>query len=282
MMILRLAPCCWMVVLTLAWAAPSEGADGTGSAAPTSQEVGRALLMDMADYLAGLDRFGVTIRGGYDVVQDDGQKIEFLEVRKVTIARPNMLRIEETRADGRDSLVLFDGTLMTVWDAVEQVFAQADQPGTVDDAIVYYTRDLGLRMPLAPVFLSTLPIELERRLISVDYVEPTLGPLFAEPAHQVVARTAAADVQVWIADTEQPWPLRIVVTYPHEPGQPQYWAEFTDWTLRPKVSKARFEFDPPADARRIVFAVQVTPPSEALPVAGETVPGSGQSTGEMP
>lgn len=88
-----------------------------------------------------------------------------------------------------------------------------------------------------------LPQELERRLLAVDYVEPT---------HQVIARTAEADVQVWIADTDRPAPLR-VMTYPNELGRPQYRAELPDWTLRPEVSKSRFEFTPLADARRILI-----------------------------
>ena len=39
----------------------------------------RALLMEMATFLAGLDAFSAKMQGGYDVVQESGQKIEFLE-----------------------------------------------------------------------------------------------------------------------------------------------------------------------------------------------------------
>ena len=124
----------------------------------------RALLMEMATFLAGLDAFSATIQGGYDVVQESGQKIEFLETRKVTLERPNRLRIEETSADGRGQDVIFDGSKMTVWDGEDRVFAQADQPGSVDDAVVYFVRDLQMRLPLAPLLTTRFPTELERRV----------------------------------------------------------------------------------------------------------------------
>ena len=43
----------------------------------------------------------MTIRDGYDVVQESGQKIEFGELRNVTVSRPDRLRIEVERSDGQ-------------------------------------------------------------------------------------------------------------------------------------------------------------------------------------
>ena len=54
----------------------------------------------MSQYLAQAERFSVTIRDGYDAVQQSGQKIEYGEVRKVTVSRPDRLRFEVERSDG--------------------------------------------------------------------------------------------------------------------------------------------------------------------------------------
>jgi len=48
----------------------------------------------MSEYLAQTERFSVVVRDGYDVVQESGQKLEFGEVRKLTVSRPDHLRIE--------------------------------------------------------------------------------------------------------------------------------------------------------------------------------------------
>ena len=61
-------------------------------AAPAETETqaqARAILTRMADFLAGAQRFSVTVRAGYDAVQKSGQKIEFGDMRKVTLSRPD-------------------------------------------------------------------------------------------------------------------------------------------------------------------------------------------------
>ena len=227
-----------------------------------------ALLMQMATYLAGLDAFSTKMRGGYDVVQESGQKIEFLETRDVTLQRPNRLSIEEKSADGRGQSVKFDGSKMTIWDGEYGVYAQAEQPGSVDDAVVYFVRDLQMRLPLAPLLTTRFPAELEPRLQTVDYVE--LTDVLGEPAHHIAGRTKAMDFQVWIAVGERPLPLRIVLTYP-DVGRSQYWAQFSDWNLRPKVSDKTFAFVAPRDARQIAFQIQVPQ------MAGFAPPGSAEA-----
>jgi hypothetical protein len=263
-----------LLVAALAFAATSVAqapADDADPAATASQQQGRELLMNMARFLGGLERFAVTVRGGYDVVQENGTKIQFLESRAVTLARPDRFRADETHADGRNSSILFDGRKVTVYDADYGVYAQADQPGSIDDALIYFTRELEMRLPLAALFTSRFQEELAPRLRFADYVETAY--VFEVPTHHVIGQTAVVDFQVWITDGEKPWPRRLVLTYRDEPEQPQFWAEFDDWNDRPRITKKTFDFRPPADASAIVFAVQLSqlapPPIDpAAPPAG--------------
>jgi hypothetical protein len=256
----------------LAGAAGAVSPEEDAAAASDSQKEARDLLMAMAECLAGQDQFSVKLLAGYDVVQASGEKIEFLEARDIVLVRPDRLRIEERGGNGSTSGLLFDGSKITVWDGTEGVFSQADQPGTIDDAVVYFVRDLRMRLPLEAFLTSRLPVEFERRVRAVDYVEMTEA--FGEPAHHLAGSTDTVDFQVWIADGERPLPLRIVLTYP-EPGQPQYRAQFSDWNLKPKVRKDSFAFQPPPEARKILFAVQLLgAPFETVPpenAAGEGV-----------
>lgn len=244
---------------------PVDGdASGAAAARAGSPPEAREVLMEMANFLAKQEGFSTNIRGGYDVLQESGQKIEFIESREVTLDRPNRLLIQERNADGSGSSVIFDGSRITLWDHEEKVFALADQPGSVDDAVVYFERDLQMRLPLAPFFTTRFPAELERRVQSIDYVE--LTDVLGEPAHHIAGRTKKLDFQIWVAAGAQPFPLRVVLTYP-DTGRPQYWAQFSDWNLRPKVSDKMFAFDPPKDARQIALAIQIQPASASLPAA---------------
>ena len=130
-----------------------------------------------------------------------------------------------------------------------------------------------MRLPLAAMLSTRLPDERSKRVNSVDYVEYTniLGP----GTHHISARTSTVDFQVWIADGERPLPLRIVLTYKTEPGQPQFRAQFLDWDEKSAAPADAFVFKPPADAKKIVFSVQA-PPAGGAP-APSTAP-----TGNLP
>jgi hypothetical protein len=255
----------------IAWAgqtaAPASPAASAPAAAETeSQQFARAHLMEMAKFLGSANKFSVTVRAGYDVMQSNGQTIEFGEIRDLWVLRPNQMRIEETASHGGQNLMLFDGKLITMFDGDSGAYAQAPQPGGIDDSIIYFVRDLKMRLPLAPVLMQKFPEELQQRTRSLEYVEHTA--VVGQPAHHIAGRTADVDFQVWIADSKQPLPLRIVLTYPNTEGQPQFWADFSNWNLSPRFGKNTFEFKPSANAKQIIFAVQLVPPPPPPQPAG--------------
>ena len=244
-----------------AGAAPQVDQPAPGQSGPTAAE----LLDGMTRYLAGLQAFTVRFRDGYDVVQKSGQKIEFGESRTVELHRPGRLRVEEISSDGRRDVAVFDGSTISVYDADGDVYAQAPQPGNLDEALYYYVRELRMRMPLALLLTSRLPESLAGRVKSVDYVEHI--DVLGVPAHHIAGRTGNVDFQFWIRDGAQPWPLRVVITYVNSPGEPQFWADFSDWKADPALDAATFEFSAPATARRVPFAVQVQPATATVPDA---------------
>lgn len=249
------------VGLALLFLAAATGSTALRAAEPSSlpetQREASRILSAMAKYLAGLGSFSVRFRDGYDVVQSTGQKIEFGERRDVVLVRPDRLRVEESSGDGRRDVAVFDGRTISVFDADAGVYAQAAQPGNVDDAIVYYVRGLGMRMPLALLLSSRLPVELPARVKAVDYVEAT--DVGGVRAHHIAGRTESVDFQFWIEDGARPLPLRVVITYIQSPGQPQFWADFSDWNTDPRPVADAFTFRIPPDARKVPFAVQLRP-----------------------
>lgn len=241
----------------------------TPSASPTeSQREAAALLKGMTEYLAGLKDFSVAFRAGYDVLQPSGQKIEFGETRRVSVARPDKLRIEEVASDGKRDLLMFDGRTISALDAHAAIYAQVPQPGSVDESLVYTVRDLRLRTPLALLLSTRLPQSLPTRVKAIDYVERT--EILGVAAHHIAGRAENVDFQFWIDAGTQPLPLRVVITYVNSPGQPQFWANFAEWNTQARFAAKTFEFVPPKDAQKVAFAVQVRradgapPPPTAL------------------
>lgn len=220
-----------------------------------SQAQANAILMRMADFLSGAQAFSVSVQGGYDAIQADGQKIEFGESRKVTLSRPDRLRMEGQRSDGAKTLTVFDGKEIVLIDETRNIYATAAQPGGLDDTIVHFVRDLGMRLPLAVLLVSQLPEELKGRVRSVDYVEKT--SIHGAPSHHLAARTDTVDFQVWVADGDKPLPQRVVITYKKAKGEPQFRAQFSDWNLAPAIADTTFQAQPPNGAQKVAFASQL-------------------------
>ena len=243
------------VVLVLG-ATPALAADDAPAAAATEQDPeARAILMAMANFLAKTPAYSVTMRSGHDAIQADGQRIEFGEQRRILLQRPDRVRVEVMRSDGDRGMVLFDGKGITVFKADDNVYARVEKPGTVDSALVYLVRDLQLTMPMARMFHTGFPQEMEKLLTAISYVEE--DALFDVPTDHLAVRSAEVDMQVWIAQGEQPLPRRVILTYKNAPGQPQFRADLSEWNLSPKVADNSFTFTPPAGAEQIPFLAPV-------------------------
>src|SRR5262245_8135661 len=210
--------------------------------APGGSPDARGLLLKMGEFLGKAQQLSTTVRSNYDTVQAYGQKIEWNEVGTLTLRRPDRLRVESEKSNGARSLIIFDGKQISTYAETGRAYAQAPQPGGIDETLVYFVRDLGMRLPLAVFFLSRVSTELDHRVKSVQYVEQT-GILGAQ-AHHLVGRTDTVNFQIWIADGDQPLPQRIVLTYPGSPGQPQFRAHFSTWNMAPEVPDSLFTFIP--------------------------------------
>lgn len=251
-------PCYTLSLLCLIAVMVSQvsGGQAQNSAPSASEQRAMAILKNMSEYLAKAGRFSVTIRDGYDAVQKSGQKIEFGELRQITVSRPDHLRVDAERSDGQKGFVIFDGKDITIYTAKNNVYASASSQGTLDEAVKYAVDHLKIRMPLAMMLLSNFPDELNSLVVSADYVET--ATIMDVPCDHVAARTSrGVDFQVWVAQGNEPLPRRVVITYKDEAGQPQFWADFSDWNLAPDISDSLFVFNPPDGADRIEFLTEV-------------------------
>jgi hypothetical protein len=240
--------------LALPSAAISEEKPPVAATSPASQDA-KALLMRMADLLGKTQAFSVTIPANYDVVQDNGEKIEFGEVRHVLIQRPDRLRIQSDFSNGEKLTIYFDGNDLNMFSPKENVFAKLEKKGSVDDMLKYVVLDLQTPVPLAMMFMQSVKEELEKRITETDYVE--LTTIAGKPADHLAVRTADIDFQIWLAQGEQPVPLRVVITYKKDVGQPQFRADLSDWNLAPKIDEAAMAFSPPQGAEAVPFMVSV-------------------------
>ena len=233
---------------------PAASAAATIKAEP-EPTTANGILDDMARLLASTPRFSVEVAGQFDVLQESGQMIEFADIRRLTVQRPNRFRQIVEQGLGERHIVLYDGKDITVFDPKQKVYAQTSKPGNIDEAVRYFLRNLHMRMPLALLLVSDLPEQLEARTGTLDYVEKTR--IDGQPAHHLAGRSDTVDYQFWIAAGSRPLHLRVVLTYKTAEGNPQFRAQFAKWNLTPNISNNEFSFKAPEGTRKIAFLAEM-------------------------
>ena len=215
----------------------------------------QSTLTRMARFLATSPTYRVTIRDSYDVLQDSGQKIEFGDVRQITLRRPNQLRVDLTESDGDRREIFYDGKAVTAFSPAANVYAQSQISGDIDAAIRHVQEKLRLRLPLAALLTTRFPRELAARTESLDYVERT--SIDGVDVHHLAGRSQEIDYQAWIAAGDTPLLLKLILTYRTAEGQPQFRAEFKDWDFSSETPATVFDFVPPKAAKRIDFLAEL-------------------------
>src|SRR5688572_17144947 len=123
----------------------AKGAAGSSD----SQVNARAILKRMSETLAQAQAFSVRAHAYYDVVQRSGEKVEFADSRRITLSRPDRMRVETERSDGSRVVTVFNGKEIVLVDRTRNVYAVAPQPGDLDRTIAHFVDELGVQLPLA-------------------------------------------------------------------------------------------------------------------------------------
>lgn len=258
-----------LFIALVAAVAPAHAAEATSvpGADSAQDQSARALLLRMADFMAHARTLSVTLRSGYDAIQEDGQRIEFGERRQLQLRRPDRFRVDVERSDGERGTVYFDGRWITAFKPSENVYARVEKAGTVDQALVYMVRDLQSTLPLARMFTTGFAADLEQRVTNVTLVEDCT--LFDVPTRHVAVRTAEVDMQLWIAAGKEPLPRRVIVTYKNSSGEPQFRADLSDWKVDASLPGSAFTFVPPPGAEQVMYLAPRAPTAAAAGTTGE-------------
>lgn len=227
-----------------------------------------ALLNRFGDFLKAQPRFGFSVEFGYEVVQSDGQKLEFGASRVYTIRRPDHLRIDEERRVGGKRELFFDGDQITVFSPADDAYALAKLKQHRDlDAMLDLVRDaLDIPVPLGDLVRQDPTHRIEEGMTSAYIVGSE--KLYGVECDHVAWRTDEVEAELWLTKGDQPLPRRVVIDYRDLEGRPSFWAQFTSWSLAPDAADSVFTFTPPASAERVRFSVRgrdVEPTEEQEP-----------------
>jgi hypothetical protein len=177
-----------------------------------------------------------------------GQMLDFVNVSRVSVTRPNQVRVD-TEGDRFAASLWYDGKTVTIYSPKSSFYGQAPAPATIDETLQMLMDRFNTPLPVAGFLLKDPYAKM------IEGVQTAFDAGTAQ-IDGVACRHFAfsepdADWQVWIEEGARPLPRRMAVTYKNAPGRPRVLTGLSDWNLSPSLPAGEFVFTPPAGAARV-------------------------------
>ena len=250
----------WPGLALQAAAAPAEpvpNVAGEGVPAADNLRDPEALesLQQATEFLAGLPRFQFKATISYDVIQEDGRRLQFEKHGEIFLQRPDHLFADVFLDDGRHRQFWFDGKTLSIAERVRNLHTQIKAPPTIDGLLDMLEVLLNDPMPLADLLYNDLG-PLEQRALEADIVGD--GQVHGKPCRHLAFRGATVDWQIWVEKGGTPFIRKLAVNYREMPGAPQYVAWIDEWQTPQRFSEGQFQFTAPAGSEFIEILMPVS------------------------
>ncbi len=213
----------------------------------TDSPEAKKLLKSMSDYLAAQKALSFSYDANLQVVTNTDQKLGLSSSGTVNLSRPD--RVHTTRSGGFvDTETLFDGKTLTLLGKNVNKYTQVEMHGTVDQLIDELKDKHGLPLPAADLLMTNSYEELMKGV----YDSKDLGSGFVngKECDSLAFRKDDVDFQIWVAQGEQPYPCRLVITSSKVKGGPEYSIQIRDWKSGEGVPADDFAFKNTTNAEK--------------------------------
>jgi hypothetical protein len=238
------------VALSQAASAPKPAPAPVATPAPPPPLEPAALerMKAMSDLLKTARSFSFTSVADREQLSVGGQMLDFFNVSKIEVSRPNQVRVE-TLGDRLGASIWYDGKTVTIYSNKSMFYGQAPAPPTIDETLVMLMDRLDTPIPIAG-FLLQDPYARMMDGVKTAF-DAGVAPVDGVACRHLAFSEEDADWQVWIEEGSKPLPRRIAVTYKKFPGSPRVMATLSDWNLAPTIPAGEFAFVPPAGAMKV-------------------------------
>lgn len=207
-----------------------------------------AILRGMTDQLKGLKSFTADYDTDNEIVDKDGQKIQYSASGKFSVSRGEGFLITR-QGPFANAQVTFDGKVISIYGKELNVYAQMDSPGpSIDEATEEFRMATGLDAAGADLLASDPYSVLTEDVVQGVHVGTAY--IDGEKCDHLAFRNDRVDWQIWISTGEQKLPVKYVITTKWVTGAPQYSLRLKNWDTG-EVDPKLFAFKPPADAKKL-------------------------------
>jgi hypothetical protein len=201
-----------------------------------------AELSRATDFLMTMQRFHIEAHVVYDVIQEDGRRLQFEKQGEIYLQRPDQLFAEVFLDNERHRQFWYDGKTLSFAELSRNLHTQTQAPPTIDAMLDMLEELLKDPMPLADLLYNDLA-PLEQQAVEADVVGDSL--VAGKRCTQLAFRGKTVDWQLWVDQGKQPFIHKLSVSYREEPGVPQYTAWIEAWGTPDQFKEDLFNFTVP-------------------------------------
>jgi hypothetical protein len=206
------------------------------------------ILKSMSSYLAETQALSVNADIDFEILDRNGQKLQFSSFATLLMQRPDRLHIQRSGSIA-DTEIFFDGETLTLLGERINAYAQRAISGTIDDAILAFELETGIPAPGADLLFADPYAVLSEGVKSSTYV----GTAYVNgvEVHHLAFREDDVDWQLWVQTGDQPLPMKYVITTKWVTAAPQYEIRLRDWNTNPQMTDEQFIFSAPEGATQL-------------------------------
>jgi hypothetical protein len=205
-------------------------------------------LKAMSDFLRAAPRFTFKAITDRETPSTNGQMLDFVSVSRVSVERPDKVRVDTT-GDRFAASLWYDGKTLSIFSNKSAFYAQVAAPATIDETVQLLLDRLDTPLPVAGFLLSN-PFEKLMSGVTTAFDAGT-ATLDGVTCRHFAFSEPEADWQLWIGEGDKPLPRRLSVTYKKAAGSPRVLVLMSDWNLSPTIPAGEFTFTPPAGATKV-------------------------------
>ena len=168
------------------------------------------ILRAMSEYVKSTDEFSFHADIAYDTIHSTGEKVQYGGASDVSVRRPNRLHVA-FEGDEYRRQVFYDGSTITLFDRLRNLYAVTKVPGKMDDALDLVFEKHGLSVPLAD-FVYADPHAVLTANAEYGSVIGVHG-CADKRCHHLLFTQEIIDWEIWIETGPRPVPRKLVITY---------------------------------------------------------------------
>ncbi|HEY1435789.1 MAG TPA: DUF2092 domain-containing protein [Thermoanaerobaculia bacterium] len=220
----------------------------TPAPAPPLEPAALERMKAMSDLLKSAGSFSFKAVTDRETPSVNGPLLDFVNVSKVSVTRPNQVRVESD-GDQFSASLWYDGKTVTIWSAKSSFYGQTAALATIDETLQMLMDRFNTPFPVAGFLLKDPYARMIEGVQSA--FDAGTARIDGVACRHFAFSEPDADWQVWIEEGARPLPRRMAVTYKNAPGRPRVLVGLSDWNLSATFPAGEFVFTPPAGSTRV-------------------------------